>query len=120
MRSFRGSLAMIVFTALAGCSPAPQSDADTAVAGPASSSQSTFAGEADTGSPVKAGGGGTSSAPSATEPVARSNTANKSPATSKPQTKVPAARDDSIIGYDSVIRFPIRTLPRADSTLPRR
>jgi hypothetical protein len=120
MRSFRGSLVLIVFIALAGCSPAPQSDADTAVGGATPSSQPAVAGEADTASSTEAGGSGGYAGPSATKPVTRSKTATKSPATSKPQSTVPAARDDSIIGWDSVIRFPIRTLPRADSTLPRR
>jgi hypothetical protein len=119
MRSFRRSLVLIVFTAVAGCSPAPQSDADTAIAGGASSSQPAAASEADTANPPDKRDGGAAAAPSATKPVARSNTASKSPATSKPQSAVPVTRD-SIIGWDSVIRFPIRTLPRADSTLPRK
>jgi hypothetical protein len=119
MRSFRGALVVIVITALAGCSPASRSDADTAVAGAGPSSQPAAAGEADTASPTDKRAGGASAAPSATKPVTRANTASKSPATSKRQTAVPVTRD-SIIGWDSVIRFPIRTLPRADSTLPRK
>ena len=110
---------LIVSAIAAGCSPG-QSSADTTSAAASTTPQTVGAQSAtDTNNLTSSGGvAGSSSTPKAATSVKRASTTTKVSGKSDSRTQKPAERD-SILGYDSVIRFPIRTLPTATST-PRR
>lgn len=105
------------FSVPMGCSPAEHSSADTLAATAVSSTPAAVVQQADSvASPAATSTGGTASrsapakgrAPVATKVVPPNPNVRVAP---------PPARDtSSIIGYDSIIRVPIRTVPRATST----
>ena len=112
-------LSLIVSALAAGCTTG-QSNADTANAAASTTPQTVGAQSAtDTNNLTSSGGvTGSSSTPKAATSAKRASTTTKVSAKSDSRTQKPADRD-SILGYDSVIRFPIKTLPTATST-PKR
>lgn len=121
MRVLRVAAALVASTLAVGCRPAAQSNADTVSAAAASSTLPSVVDKArDSASAADGpGGGGSVNPANAKKPTNRTTTASKSSGSSKAQSEVPAARDTTIIGWDSVIRFPLRTLPTATSTPTR-
>lgn len=126
MRKFHPSsalvlTALVVSALVVGCRPAAQSNVDTMSAASSSSGQPNVVdGARDSASAADGpGGGGSVNPANAKKPTNRATTASKSSSSSKAQSEVPAARDTTIIGWDSVIRFPLRTLPTATSTPTR-
>lgn len=121
MRMLRVSAALVASALAAGCRPAAQSTADTVSAASTSSTQPTVVDEArDSASGADGrGGGGSVTPPSEKKPTHRATARSSSSSNPKMQSKEPVGRDTTIIGYDSVIRFPLRTLPTATST-PKR
>lgn len=103
-----------------GCEQAGEATIDSVAAAPASSSPPVVA--APTVDSTPAVNEVTRKSPTVKtgrKPVTAASTAPKSSAAPKTQSSTPAQREDSIIGYDRLIRRPIRTLPPASST-PRR
>jgi hypothetical protein len=109
----------LIVSALAGCGTG-QSSADTTKAAASTTPQTVGAQSGtDTNSLTSSGGvAGSSSTPKAATSAKRAATTTKVSGKSDARTQKPADRD-SILGYDSVIRFPIKTLPTATST-PRK
>ena len=108
----------LVFSVFLGCSTAGESSADTLAATAVSSTPAAVVQPPDSvAKPAGTSTGGTASrsAPAKSRaPVATKVTPPSNPTV---RTTQPPARDtSSIIGYDSAIRGPIRTVPRATST----
>jgi len=107
-----------------GCGGGGRSSADTlsATAAPASSTQAKAPDTAPDSAPAAptVGGGPVVRRPTAGKTASGGPATTKKPAaTPTAQSKPPSGRDTTIIGWDSVIRFPVRTLPAATSTPTR-
>ena len=114
--SLAGAFAAVVLAA--GCSRPAQSAADTATASSTATQIATPS--VDTLST-------TSEVTSSSSTVTRTSPGKKSPGSTTPKTGVnnsvrttDASPKDSILGRDSVIRFPIRRLPTASSSPTKR
>ena len=110
---------LIVSALAAGCTTG-QSNADTTNATASTTPQTVGAQSAtDTNNPTSSVGvTGSSSTPKAATSAKRASTTTKVSGKPDSRTQKPVERD-SILGYDSVIRFPIKTLPTATSTSRR-
>ena len=111
---------LIVSTLLGGCGPS-RSNADTTNAAASSTPLTSGAQSvADTNSLNSSGGAtGSSSTSNTTKSAKRPVSTTKVSGKSGARTQKPVERD-SILGYDSVIRFPLKTLPTATSTPTRK
>lgn len=119
MSSLRGAMTLMVPALAIACQPTARSNADTTkVTTSSSTAQTTGAATAtDTGA-AAAGAANNSAGGSKTAKPTASTT--KSTVKSGAQTKKPPVGDPTIIGHDSVIRFPLKTLPTASSSPVRK
>jgi len=107
---------MLVAATMAGCRPSAQSTADTTAAASSSTIPAVTAGPSDSVSGTTSSGQtAKTAATGGSKTTTRGSASAKSSVTSKRRNSN-TAPDTGILGRDSVIRFPRRTLPTASST----
>ncbi len=122
MRALYASLALLALPVTIACRPSSSARNDRALADTTSTKTPALApAPSDTAAATQAAPqGGSAASATGSRMTVRSSSTTKSTASSTGSRANRASPDSGILGRDSIIRFPHRTLPTASSTSTRR